>query len=110
MACVHWGPIWKIIILAPNWARFDGTDWMFQDALHTSIERLTHQQNINAPTETATLPPDELNLQTGLELLLEELTSFACKREDVQNGIDRESQARMGKETADSHFEVTRRG
>ena len=33
--------------------------------LHPEIQLTQPQQNINAHTETATLPPDELNLQTG---------------------------------------------
>ena len=76
--------------------------------LHPEIQLVTQpqpQQNINAPTETATLPPDELNLQTGFAGTIVGRINEFCKREDVRNGIDREAQARKRKETADSHIE-----
>ena len=73
--------------------------------LHPEIQLTQPQQNINAPTETATLPPDELNLQTGFAGTIVGRINDFCKREDVRNGIDREAQARKRKETADSHIE-----
>jgi len=73
--------------------------------LHPEIQLTQPQQNINAPIETATLPLDELNLQTGFAGTIVGRINEFCKRKDVRNGIDREAQARKRKETGDSHFE-----
>ena len=75
--------------------------------LHPEIQLTQPQQNINAPTETATLPPDELNLQTGFSGTIVGRINKFCKCEDVRNGIDRDAAqaSRKRRETADSHIE-----
>ena len=74
--------------------------------LHPEIQLTQRpQQNINAPRETATLPPDELILQTGFAGTIVGRMNEFCKCEDVRNEIDQEAQAGKRKVTADSHIE-----